>query len=332
MSLPKKSDSQESVTPFLQTYLLPFLEMMAVERGASSHTLEAYRRDLEDFFVNHGGVSKDDLSVDHVRAYLKAMEARSYSEATKARKLSSLKQFFAFLVDEDLLKKDPTSTLRTPKRAKSLPKILEEEDIETLLETARNWPDKEGVRLAFMLELLYATGMRVSELLAVKESAFRAPKEQEGLAWMMIMGKGNKERLVPLPGGVLTAYRSYAKVRSSFLKPQEKSDWLFPSRSQEGHLTRQRFGQLLKELAQRAGHDPKKISPHVLRHAFATHLLNRGADLLSVQRLLGHADISTTEIYTHVMTDRLKELIAQHPLSERPKASKGSGMHDEKGV
>lgn len=304
--------------------LTPFLEMMAVERGASSHTLAAYKRDLEGFFSDAGIVSCDEVNPDHIRSYLKDLEERSYAASSKARKLSCLKQFFAFLVEEGFSKKDPTSVLRSPKREKSLPKILDEDDVATLVKAAREWNGPEGKRLHFMLELLYATGLRVSEMLMLKNSAFKAPHKQQEIAWMTIIGKGQKERLIPLPQPVLQAYQDYEGCRSAFLPLHEKSDWLFPSRSKEGHLTRQRFGQLLKELAGRAGLNPKKISPHVLRHAFATHLLNRGADLLSVQKLLGHSDIATTEIYTHVMTDRLKDLIFQHPLSERSKTSKGS--------
>lgn len=299
-----------------------FLEVMSVERGASENTLAAYQRDLQSFFQAANFLSCDKIEIDHIRSYLKRLDEKGYAPASKARKLSTLKQFFAHGVEEGHLQTNPTAALRPSKREKTLPKILEEADIQALLTAAKAWPCKEGLRLSFMLELLYATGLRVSEMLTLPVAPFGQLSPNSSLSWVCVKGKGKKERLVPLPPSVIDALAPYQKVRLSF-GGSSSSKWLFPSRSKEGHLTRQRFGQLLKELAGRAGLNPNNISPHIVRHAFATHLLNRGADLLSVQKLLGHADISTTEIYTHVMTDRLQDLIACHPLSESAKTRKG---------
>mgnify|MGYP003109637563 CR=1 FL=1 len=306
----------------ISKYQTLFLEMLAVERGASHNTVEAYRRDLEGFFEVFEEEKSVDIETHQIRTYLKVLDQQGYASTTKARKLSALKQFFSFLVDEGVLNNNPTMPLRSSRKEKKLPRILDEDDVMVLRQGACEWSGKEGARLSFLLELLYATGLRVTELLTLPYVPFCSLQKKEDIAWISIFGKGQKERLVPLPQSVLSSFEVYQPFRELFCG-KNKSEWLFPSRSKEGHLTRQRFGQLLKELSLRVNLDPKKISPHVLRHAFATHLLNRGADLLSVQRLLGHSDISTTEIYTHVMTDRLKDLIMHHPLSGSLKERKG---------
>jgi tyrosine recombinase XerD subunit len=235
--------------------------------------------------------------------------------ATAARRLSALRQFFRFLAQEGIRSDDPAALLDAPKRARPLPKILSEEEVDRLLEASRKLRDDpaESARLNCLLELLYATGLRVSELVGL-----RWPPFGDDARFLVIRGKGGKERLVPLSEPARKAVEAYAGWRSEFLAPKQVSPWLFPSRGDSGHLTRQRFGQLLKDLAVAAGLSPSKVSPHVLRHAFASHLLARGADLRAVQKMLGHADISTTQIYTHVLEARKQALVREHhPLAKR---------------
>lgn len=283
--------------------------MMSAERGASRNTLDAYRRDLVDF----AGDASDMRSVPAagVKRYLASLA--DMSAATQARKLSSLRQFFAFLYVEGVRKDDPTSTIEAPRRSRPLPKTLSMEDVEALIETAHIMEGAEGVRIVCILELLYASGLRVSELVSLPLSS---AKSRNG--FLLVMGKGQKERLAPLNKSAGSAISAYLKMRARFL-PQDarESKFLFPSRSAEGHLTRRRCHQMLKELALKANIDPDKLSPHVLRHAFATHLVEGGADLRSVQTLLGHADISTTQIYTHVASERLRGVVeSAHPLAK----------------
>lgn len=287
--------------------------MLVAERGASRHTVDAYRRDLADAQVFLRARKLHDATTEDLRAYLRDLNARAMAPATVARRLSSLRQFYAFLVLEQKRADNPTSTLDAPRGRRPLPKVLTEQDVLTLLTTAQDWPGPEGRRLEALLEILYASGLRVSELISLPLSA-----GARGDAFLVVRGKGNKERLVPLNGPSLAALGKYRAVRGHFLEhPQAKSPWLFPSRGEGGHVTRQRFGQLLKELALKANLDPAKVSPHVLRHAFATHLLNHGADLLSVQKMLGHSDVSTTQIYTHVVEARKRALLEKnHPLAQ----------------
>lgn len=295
--------------------------MLLVERGASRNTIDAYRRDLCAFFE----ICSDPVSASEkdVKAYLHFLAEQGMTPSTRARKLSSLKQYYAFLQAEGQIEENPTFTLEGPRREKALPKILTEEEIERLLRVSEGLPEKEAGRLLCLLELSYASGLRVSELVSVPLRAVDQALKHPSHPAMIIRGKGNKERLVPLSHGALSALEIYLKRRPLFLKPGRESPYLFPSSGKTGHLTRQRFGQLLKEIALKAGISPRKVSPHVLRHAFATHLLSHGADLISVQKLLGHADISTTEIYTHVMTERLSTLVeTHHPLSRKAKESR----------
>ncbi|MGB0935187.1 MAG: site-specific tyrosine recombinase XerD [Alphaproteobacteria bacterium] len=286
-----------------------FLEMLLVERNAALNTIEAYRRDLEDFFK----VCKKDsaaVQADDIRGYLEALQ--NSSPSTRARRLSALKQYFRFLLGEGAVDHDPTAIIDTPKQGQRLPKILSEADITALLDTVHAMEGPEGARLTAILELLYATGMRVSELVALPMTALQPGKG------LVVKGKGGKERFVPINDIALEALEAYMNVRGAFVAGSNSAGFVFPSRSKEGYLTRQRLGQLLKQVALEAGLDPAKVSPHVLRHAFATHLLNNGADLISVQKLLGHVDISTTEIYTHVMGERLQELVTTcHPMAKR---------------
>jgi integrase/recombinase XerD len=293
-----------------------FLDMMAAERGASRNTLEAYRRDLIAFdtHLSHKGHSAESATRDQVRGWLAAMATTS-AASSQARRLSALRQYFAFLYAEGLRRDDPTAAVEAPRRAQTLPKILSQGDIETLISAARADAEEsaEGVRLLCMLEILYASGLRVSELVTLPLSAARSRD-----SFLLVKGKGGKERMVPLNPAARDAIRKYLKVRDVFVSDSMRSNerYLFPSRGRQGHLTRRRCHQLLKALALKADIDPEKLSPHVLRHAFATHLVEGGADLRSVQTLLGHADIATTQIYTHVASERLKATVAgAHPLS-----------------
>lgn len=289
---------------------------MAAERGASRNTLEAYRRDLVAFeaqLARNGG-SAEKATREQVRRYLATMSAVA-SASSQARRLSALRQYFAFLYADGLRRDDPTAAIESPRRAQALPKILSQADIERLIEVARKEAQEsdEGVRLLCIIEILYASGLRVSELATLPLSAAKSRN-----AFLLVKGKGGRERMVPLNPAARRSIREYLKVRDEFLSPAIRGSerYLFPSRGREGHITRRRCHQLLKALALKAGIDPEKLSPHVLRHAFATHLVEGGADLRSVQTLLGHADIATTQIYTHVASERLKATVtAAHPLS-----------------
>jgi integrase/recombinase XerD len=298
-----------------------FLEMLAAERGAAENTLAGYRRDLEDFSGFLGRRKLADARPEDLRAYLSDLTRRGFAESSQARRLSALKQFFKFLYAEGSREDDPTRTLSAPKKRAGLPKVLSIEEVDRLIETARaqtEKPQKSAAarlrvqRMYTLIEVLYATGLRVSELVALPvTAALRDARLIE------IRGKGGKERLVPLSNAAQTAMKDYVGLRSAE-GAFEKSPWLFPSHGDSGHLSRQHFGRDLKDLAIAAGLDASKVSPHVLRHAFASHLLQNGADLRVVQQLLGHADISTTQIYTHVLDERLRELVeSAHPLARK---------------
>jgi integrase/recombinase XerD len=304
--------------PKAPTAVLPpqgeaFLEMLAAERGAAALTLDAYRRDLADFdgYLKGGSIAR--AGADDIRGYMKRLDATGMAPRTAARRLSALRQFFKFLLVEGIRADDPTAVIDAPRQGRPLPKILSEAEVTALIETARRDESPEGIRLSAMLELFYASGLRVSELVALPLGTVA-----RGERAIIVRGKGDKERLVPLGEQALAALRDYLAIRPLFLAEGQVSRWLFPSRAASGHLTRMRCGQLLKDLAVKAGIDPAKLSPHVLRHAFATHLLGHGADLRSVQQMLGHADISTTQIYTHVDVDRLTTLVkTHHPLAKK---------------
>ncbi len=291
-----------------------FLEMLAVERGAAQNTLDSYRRDLRHF-SNFMGSAIVDAASDDIRSYLADLERKGMAPSTAARRLSALRQFFRFLHAEhanDMRGDDPSSDIDSPRRVRPLPKVLTEAEVEQLLQAATTFKGAEGIRLIALMELLYATGLRVSELLMLPYPALQSDR-----AFVVVKGKGSRERMVPLSEPAMKALQAYDGVRARFVRRQEDASWLFPSRSKGGHLTRQRFSQLVKELAKVAEIDPSKVSPHSLRHAFASHLLANGADLRAVQQMLGHADISTTQIYTHILQERLQELInTSHPLAE----------------
>jgi integrase/recombinase XerD len=249
-----------------------------------------------------------------VRAYLASLSQAGLSSATQARRLSSIRQICRYLIDEDVRADDPTSIIEAPRRGRPLPKVVSEQQAQDLIRAAEVMEGAEALRLLCIIELLYASGLRVSELVTLPLAAVTGERRM-----LLVRGKGGKERLVPLGEPARAAIQLYLPVRARFLPRIERAQrFLFPSRSHEGHLTRRRVAQMMKDLAVRAGVDPAKLSPHVLRHAFASHLVANGADLRSVQQLLGHADIATTQIYTHVQDERLRRLVAEkHPLAVR---------------
>jgi integrase/recombinase XerD len=299
-----------------------FLDMLAAERGAAANTLSAYRRDLTDFSaaLSGGGRAVADATTDDLRDYLAALARRGFEASSVARRLSALRQLYRFLYAEGYRNDDPAAVLEGPKRGRTVPKMLSVKEVERLLAAARAGMSGEDVsaearlraaRLTCLVEVLYASGLRVSELVALPISAARRDARM-----LMIRGKGGKERMVPLNEAAKGAMADYLAVRGETGRDAD-SKWLFPSFADSGHLTRQHFGRELKALAAAAGLRADKVSPHVLRHAFASHLLQNGADLRSVQTLLGHADISTTQIYTHVLEERLKSLVRDlHPLAD----------------
>lgn len=298
-----------------------FLEMLAAEKGAAQNTLQAYGRDLEDFsdFAIKRGTNVQGAAVEDVRAYLKRGAQQGRAASTMARRLSALRNFYRFLCAEGLRDNNPCEQIDAPNRPRPLPKLLGEAEVEKLIGTAhsriRNNPDARNIRLVALLEIIYATGLRVTELVSLPMSASQGDPRV-----LYIQGKGGRERVVPLSQPARSALDNYLPVRDSFIPEDRPSagKFLFPSRGRLGHLTRIRFSQLLAEVAVEAGLDPRRISPHVLRHAFASHLLNHGADLRAVQTMLGHADISTTQIYTHVLEERLQALVrGAHPLAKR---------------
>jgi integrase/recombinase XerD len=293
-----------------------FLEMMAVERAAAKNTLTAYARDLEDASGFLAGRGRDlaEASAEDIEAYFTALGARGLSAATAARRRAAVRQLYRFVLGEGWRTDDPSRRVEAPKKGRPLPKVLSREEMDRLIAAAGARDGAQGLRLACMVELAYASGLRISELTGLSLAALaRDP------AYLIVKGKGGKERLAPLNDTARAAVKAYLEARPRFLPKGDKSNpWLFPSRGAGGRLTPRRFAQLLDEAAADAGIDPDRVSPHVLRHAFATHLLEGGADLRVVQTLLGHADIATTQIYTHVAGDRLREVVeTKHPLAKK---------------
>lgn len=318
----RMSGSPNRELPPCATLRVLFLEMLCSERGASGATREAYERDLKEWALFLNQKPLIEASSRDIQDYLAFLFRKKLSPKTLARRLSTLRQFYGFLREEEQIQEDPTQIIQTPKQPQSLPDVLHENEVTLLLQEAQKDQTPEGLRLWTFLEILYATGMRVSELITLPLTTFtQRGNSQDPLAGrvLYVMGKGNKERLIPLTLPALEAITQYLTVRSHFIPSTQKHNaFLFPSQGQKKHLTRQRVGQLLKMLALKAGLPPEKIYPHGLRHAFATHLLHRGADLISVQRLLGHADIATTQIYTHVLQEHLSQLVLNyHPLAQR---------------
>jgi integrase/recombinase XerD len=289
-----------------------FIEMLASEVGSSPNTLSSYATDIDQYirFCIEQQIDVLQASKIELERYISALAEIGLSERTRARKLSALRTFYAFLLREKKISSNPTMLVERPKQGRRLPKFLTEAETEALINAAHDPKHPDALRRVLFIELLYATGMRISELIQIKLS---------DILWLdeciLITGKGNKQRMVPFNVSTKTAFVQYIQA----FQPSTKSGWLFPSSTHSGHLTRQRFFQIIKELACDAGLDPHKVSPHVIRHAFATHLLNHGANLMNVQKLLGHSDITTTEIYTHVMTEKLKQTVFDHHPLATPK-------------
>jgi len=292
-----------------------FIEMLTAERGASKNTEAAYSADLKalEAFLARRRQKPATADAEALRAYLKSLDYVGMTPRTVARRLSVMRQFFRFLLAERMREDDPASALDSPRLGRPLPKVLSRVEVDRLIAAAEAKGGVDGGRMATLLEILYATGLRVSELVTLPLIAV-----ERDPAVLMVRGKGDKERLVPLSDPARAAIASWLRVRAGLLAEGASSRFLFPSRGRTGHLTRQRFAQLLKEAALAADLDPARVSPHVLRHAFASHLLEGGADLRSVQLMLGHADIATTQIYTHVLDEKLRSLVQEkHPLARR---------------
>jgi integrase/recombinase XerD len=298
-----------------------FLDMLAAERGAAVNTIAAYRTDLEDLssYLRSGGTDLFSADTQALRGFLADLAERGFKTASLGRRLSAVRQFYRFLYAEGKRGDDPAAVLEGPKRGRSLPKVLSIAEVDALLGEARRQAEDatttplqrlRAARLLCLLEVVYATGLRVSELMALPASAARRDERM-----LVVRGKGGKERLVPLNQAARTAMAEYLALRAD--PGRDTGKWLFPSFGEQGHLTRQHFARELKAVGTACGIAPARLSPHVLRHAFASHLLHNGADLRVVQTLLGHADISTTQIYTHVLEERLKTLVRDlHPLGD----------------
>ena len=314
--------------PDLHPSVDSFLEMLTTERGAAMNTRQAYWRDLADvslYLRKEKGVEIVQSTTDQLKNYLQDLSQKTHNKGTNnskiavrtvARRLSALRQYFRFIVSEGMRSDDPTSTIESPKQKRTLPKTLSEAEVTQLIKTAGVSGTGESVRLVCLLEMLYATGLRVSELVGLPLSAIGEDNQ-----FLMVTGKAGRDRMVPLTDPAQKAIDNYTAIRKQFIggeNPDIQQQWMFPSRtSLSGHLTRQRFAQLLKDLAREAEVDEDRVSPHILRHAFATHLLSRGADLRSVQKMLGHADIATTQIYTHMIGEDLKKTVEdKHPLAK----------------
>lgn len=293
-----------------------FLEMMAGERASARNTITAYGKDLADAeaFLKVRGSDLSKASAEQIEAYFAALSDRGLSPATAARRRSAVRQFYRFALGEGWRTDDPSRRVDAPKKGRPLPKVLSRAEVDAIIVAAGARDGAQGLRLACMIELAYASGLRISELTALPLAVLaRDP------AYLIVKGKGGKERLAPLNTAARETVKAYLEVRKSFLpKGDAANPWLFPSSSKAGRLTPRRFAQLLDDAAADAGIDPARVSPHVLRHAFATHLLEGGADLRVVQKLLGHADIATTQIYTHVASERLAEVVrTKHPLAKK---------------
>lgn len=288
-----------------------FIEMLASEIGASPNTISAYLSDISHFvdYLDKNSLHLLNPSKTIIKDYISALTELGLSDRTKARRLSALRTLYAFFLREKKIDSNPTKLIERPKQGRRLPKFLTESETEALINAAYNATHPDCARRIVFIELLYATGMRISELIQIKLSNIQWLDE-----CLLITGKGNKQRMVPFNQSTKSALIHYIQTS----KPSSKSGWLFPSINPTHHLTRQRFFQIIKELAIDSGLDPLKVSPHVIRHAFATHLLNHGANLINIQKLLGHSDIATTEIYTHIMTEKLKDTVFNHhPLSRK---------------
>lgn len=298
-------------------YLNQFLEAKSAESGSALLTISAYETDIVQF-LNFSGISTfSELTEERIEKFIQNLQTQQYSPKSIARKLSAIKEFCKFLYSEKIITDNPSSNILTPKQQKPLPKFLSAEEILKIIQTAFSKKDYRYWRIGVMIELMYATGLRVSELVGLLETSINYNK---GL--ITILGKGSKERIVPIAARALSALQDYGDLRKEFIKNKKTSPWLFPSLiSTSGHLTRDAFYKDLKKLAIDCGIYPSRVSPHVLRHSFATHLLNNDADLRSVQKMLGHENITTTEIYTHITSQKLGDIVRKkHPLAQFGKA------------
>ena len=287
----------------MHNYLELFLEYLKSERNVSQNTVQSYFLDLQDFLV-HVDIDSE-VTEEKITDYLEILKNKNFQVSTVKRKISALKQFFQFLVTEELIEQNPMTFIRQPKSCRALPKIISEDTVKKLRDATSTFSLEDQIRADLILYLLYGSGLRVSELISLKMNSFVEDK------FIRIFGKGRKERIVPVTHQVFELLKQWNEIKPF-------SAWLFPSKNPEKHITRQRIFQIIKNVAAMSGVDPEKVSPHVLRHAFATHVLDHGADLLSVKKMLGHESISTTEIYTHVSRAKLKEVVNKyHPLSDK---------------
>jgi integrase/recombinase XerD len=301
-----------------------FFEMLIAERGATENTILSYKKDIKDLFdylaLNHIELEKVTSSV--VKDFIVELSKKNLGAKTIGRKISALRQFFSFLVSDGIFKENPTLNIIMPKRPESIPKALSKNMLSHLIETASNDVTKEGLRDYAMLEILYSTGMRISELVALEMKSLEGFSNDSEINLLIVKGKGQKERAVILNQKACKALKNYLNIRGKFLSTGTKANWVFPSISKNKkivHISRQRFGQILKEIAIKSNIDPSIISPHKIRHSFATHMLDNGANLRIVQELLGHSDISSTQIYTKVSDSKAKKLLLdKHPLSQIP--------------
>lgn len=313
--------NERAIPPTWVGWRESFLEMLSASRGASVATLTSYRTDLDDFLAMAHAKRWDLETVTHqnLNSYLLSLTERGMAASSLARKRSALSQWFKFLVSEKIRKDNPVMLTTKPKRKRDLPSVLSKDEAKRLVKLAHEDGSAEGVRLCALMELIYASGMRVSELVTLTMSNLQYnPRDKSIVPYFMVRGKGEKDRIVPLHATAIAALQRYLELRGSFMNEKETSKWLFPDRVKLGRLSRQKFAKQLKVLCADAGIDPERCSPHTLRHSFATHLLEGGADLRVIQELLGHADIGTTQIYTHVANSRLaKTVTSHHPLAKK---------------
>ena len=314
--------------PLVSKWINSYLEMLASEKGAAQNTISAYDRDLIDIdlFMQSRNTSVEAAKTADIKAYvdeltnktqIKGDRKNKTTARTVARRISALRQFYKFIISEGVREDEPTSTIEAPKQKRTLPKILTEEEMNHVIKVAGQKGNASSKRLVCLLEMIYSTGLRVSELVSLPLTAY-----QEDSQFMIVDGKGGRERMVPLTSAAQKALAEYVANRKGFIGEGDdgtQAQWLFPSKtSLKGHLTRQRFAQMLKDLSKAAGMPMGKVSPHIIRHAFATHLLKNGADLRAVQKMLGHADIATTQIYTHMLDEEVNEKVqAKHPMGQK---------------
>jgi len=312
----------------LSSHIDSFLEMMSAERGSSKNTIDSYRKDLEQAAEYFSGRGASDISHEEVRKYISAISA-GFAKSTVSRKISALKQFFGFLKSEKEITEDPTRLIELPKKDKLLPNFLTEAEILAMIDATKKDTNPQSLRMVAFIEILAGSGLRVSEIISLKKNNIQCTKiENIRQEYLMVRGKGEKERIAPLTHSAINAINAYLKIWDSFLTPTQKAKiklssgdfWLFPSKGGQGHITRQQVALLLKQYAIEAGLDPAKISPHVLRHSFATNILQKGIDLRVLQEILGHSDISTTQVYTHINSAQMKQFVEKnHPLARKNK-------------